>query len=747
MDRGKAQIKRRPILVSSMLLIAGSCIFFLKFDLAIVLGVTIVAVLVFGSIGERLVKYQDDKKPSDLHLSWGVGFITALTIAIYFIERGSYVTNQRYIYWIGQILKGKFIHVDLQIGTLIFLHYIIFLSIYGKVTWRIAKKNIAEWIPDFWCVLSGIGIMLYIKERSNHLVRTMSVLIIGTLLIGYLIFRYIANREQRIVYHISVKRYLITLGTCLLIVIGIGVSLPQHQELIGARWIRNLTSILGNNVDLQSKIPLESHLNHDFNLSDAVLFEVDASETLYLRDIAYKHYEEGVWSIPTRNEEMDSYIALKPQYLQAEYLQTQSLLDEMAYQNSQNKALFFKYAEIASYESSVSNKKRYTIIQNPINKINYFTVNGVTDIKDENSSVIYYYQNINSCYFHGEKLIEPSNYTVEYYDHVPKMGSREYMFLRSMNTIRWENIYRQIVKNRTRYDYYYDDIPKLLLTYTPMVQYKNAKKNFLQVPKELKEPLRAMAKTITLSEHSDWTNAEAICQYLREQYTYCLHSEQKDEGEYIYNFLFHSKEGVCQDFASSMALLCRSIGIPARYVTGYLVTEKNSETGRYIVREKDAHAFVEVYIAGYGWMTFDPTPAMEADEAKEIEKVEWGQDSFIKMIATLVLLIIGAVIYKDGFIYFQEIIWKGYFIFLKPSVQIEQMTKRTIKWLKHVGYNREKHETLSQYAERLSENHIDIKEIIQAYEGYRYGLKIPDKNKLISAYKQYNELKNQLKKK
>ena len=117
------------------------------------------------------------------------------------------------------------------------------------------------------------------------------------------------------------------------------------------------------------------------------------------------------------------------------------------------------------------------------------------------------------------------------------------------------------------------------------------------------------------------------------------------------------------------------------------------------------------------------------------------------MIATLVLLIIGAVIYKDGFIYFQEIIWKGYFIFLKPSVQIEQMTKRTIKWLKHVGYNREKHETLSQYAERLSENHIDIKEIIQAYEGYRYGLKIPDKNKLISAYKQYNELKNQLKKK
>ena len=64
-----------------------------------------------------------------------------------------------------------------------------------------------------------------------------------------------------------------------------------------------------------------------------------------------------------------------------------------------------------------------------------------------------------------------------------------------------------------------------------------------------------------------------------------------------------------------MALLCRSIGIPARYVTGYLVTEKNSETGRYIVREKDAHAFVEVYIAGYGWMTFDPTPEVEADEA------------------------------------------------------------------------------------------------------------------------------------
>jgi hypothetical protein len=74
------------------------------------------------------------------------------------------------------------------------------------------------------------------------------------------------------------------------------------------------------------------------------------------------------------------------------------------------------------------------------------------------------------------------------------------------------------------------------------------------------------------------------------------------------NFLFVRRSGHCEYFASAMTIMLRSIGIPTRYVTGFLPGEFNDVGGDYIIRESDAHAWVEVYFPYYGWITFDPTP-------------------------------------------------------------------------------------------------------------------------------------------
>jgi hypothetical protein len=73
-------------------------------------------------------------------------------------------------------------------------------------------------------------------------------------------------------------------------------------------------------------------------------------------------------------------------------------------------------------------------------------------------------------------------------------------------------------------------------------------------------------------------------------------------------FLFERKAGHCEYFASSMALMLRTLGIPARVVNGFRGGEFNSVTDSYIVRGRDAHSWVEAYFPRYGWITFDPTP-------------------------------------------------------------------------------------------------------------------------------------------
>ena len=75
------------------------------------------------------------------------------------------------------------------------------------------------------------------------------------------------------------------------------------------------------------------------------------------------------------------------------------------------------------------------------------------------------------------------------------------------------------------------------------------------------------------------------------------------------DFLFTRRRGYCEYFASSMAVMLRSIGIPARLATGFQSGIYNTLTGFWVVRASDAHAWVEAWMPGRGWTTFDPTPA------------------------------------------------------------------------------------------------------------------------------------------
>lgn len=101
--------------------------------------------------------------------------------------------------------------------------------------------------------------------------------------------------------------------------------------------------------------------------------------------------------------------------------------------------------------------------------------------------------------------------------------------------------------------------------------------------------------------------ALAAEEYLRSRYTYSLKPPETDNASPYAAFLFKTKTGYCQHFAGAMAVLLRFNGIPARVAVGFTTGEKVAD-GTYVVTRNDAHAWVEVYFPGVGWVPFDPTP-------------------------------------------------------------------------------------------------------------------------------------------
>lgn len=108
---------------------------------------------------------------------------------------------------------------------------------------------------------------------------------------------------------------------------------------------------------------------------------------------------------------------------------------------------------------------------------------------------------------------------------------------------------------------------------------------------------------------NDYDKAVALQTAIEAQVRYNLRTRRTPEGiDPVEHFLFDSREGYCDLFASSMALTARSVGLPSRYTIGYIIndTERDDE-GFYTVRARDFHAWCEIYFDGVGWVAFDPT--------------------------------------------------------------------------------------------------------------------------------------------
>jgi protein-glutamine gamma-glutamyltransferase len=131
--------------------------------------------------------------------------------------------------------------------------------------------------------------------------------------------------------------------------------------------------------------------------------------------------------------------------------------------------------------------------------------------------------------------------------------------------------------------------------------------HYLGLPK-LDNRISKLAEDITATAPSNYDKAVALERYLRTRFGYTLDLGRTVPRDPIAYFLFERKKGHCEYFASSMAVMLRSLRIPSRMITGFRGGEFNDLTGQYMVRASNAHSWVEAYFPGYGWVSFDPTP-------------------------------------------------------------------------------------------------------------------------------------------
>ena len=138
---------------------------------------------------------------------------------------------------------------------------------------------------------------------------------------------------------------------------------------------------------------------------------------------------------------------------------------------------------------------------------------------------------------------------------------------------------------------------------------------YTELPADLPADVRQQAELITASARTDFERAVALQDWFRTTggFTYSYDRPEGNSDDVLLDFLTTDRVGYCEQFAAAMALLARSLDIPARVAVGFLRPEQVGP-GSFVFSTHDLHTWPELYFEGVGWVRFEPTPAARAEE-------------------------------------------------------------------------------------------------------------------------------------
>ena len=222
-------------------------------------------------------------------------------------------------------------------------------------------------------------------------------------------------------------------------------------------------------------------------------------------------------------------------------------------------------------------------------------------------------------------------------------------------------------------------------------------KDYLQLPDPYRR-VHALAESITAGRHSAYDKVQALIGWIGKHTRYSTDIPPLPAGaDTVDEFLFGNRVGFCEQISTSLTVMLRSLGIPAREAVGYVPGSYNPITDLYEVRADDAHAWVQVWFPGFGWQDFDPTavvplanPSPGATTLRDLGAVV-GRVPFVPVSAALVGAALIAACVR----------WRR----IRPRTWTEQITHSAERAGRRAGRPRRPDETLAEYATALEGLH------------------------------------------
>jgi transglutaminase-like putative cysteine protease len=284
---------------------------------------------------------------------------------------------------------------------------------------------------------------------------------------------------------------------------------------------------------------------------------------------------------------------------------------------------------------------------------------------------------------------------------------------------------------------------------------------YLQLPPTLPNRVRTLAEDITKDHDNPFDKVTALERYLRTIRYEKLISAPPTGQDGVDYFLFDSRQGYCDYYASALAVMARAVGIPARLVSGYTQGEYQSVSNAYLVRELNAHTWAEIYFPHYGWVEFEPTASQplitrpepesnedlatddfEASEQERREREEKDVDAEIAP-ETAGIPIIGAGPWS-------MVLWGGALVLLliagvmaswylwtrepRTSSPVERIYEKMARHAQLIGIGWSAHQTPYEYAaalvEALPQGQAPIVQIADSYVKERFSSEGTDEGEI-----------------
>ncbi|CAA9588493.1 FIG00873229: hypothetical protein [uncultured Synechococcales cyanobacterium] len=299
---------------------------------------------------------------------------------------------------------------------------------------------------------------------------------------------------------------------------------------------------------------------------------------------------------------------------------------------------------------------------------------------------------------------------------------------------------------------------------------------YLQVPPELVTKIRQQAQALLANAPRDLTSPYEqslyLAQALKQKYTVQPNVPPLNKSEDLVEaFLFRFQGGYPDHFSTALTIMLRSLGIPARLVTGFGSGNFNPLTGLYIVRNTDAYAMTEVYFPKYGWFTFDPIPGHELiPPSVEVDQTFGVMRQFWQWIAgwlpspvtgLLVSIFTTLATWLARLLHFFSQGWSGLFVGLLIVISLsflgwlawgqwqawryrrwlsrlpamESLYQQMLNWVAQRGIRKRSAQTPLEHAAQVRQTQRAngeqvIEDIAQAYTSWRYGGHNPNLNQL-----------------